>query len=353
MQTILVTGGAGFIGSHTCLVLLENNFRVVVIDSFVNGSYKVFDRVRKILEDKISNINDKLLIYEGDIRDEIILNKLFEDCLRKNTPIYAVIHFAGLKAVSDSFKYPNKYWDVNVNGSQKLFSAMEKYNCKNIVFSSSATVYDHSNVGLMNEKTFVKPANPYGETKIEVEKILKKIALEKLNTWNIIMLRYFNPIGAHSSGLIGEDPKNNPTNLFPLLVESASSPLRTLEIYGNDWPTSDGTCIRDFIHVMDLADAHLASLFYFENRNLNYLILNVGTGKGTSVLELIKIFEEANNCKIPYKFVKRREGDASQSIADNSLILRTLDWINKRDIKDMCIDGWAWKLKNPNGYIDR
>ena len=352
MQTILVTGGAGFIGSHACLVLLENNFRVVVLDSFINGSLIALKKVKEIVGMKNDYAKENLYIFKGDLRDQEVLNKLFNDCNQRNMPIEAVLHFAGLKAVSDSLKNPKEYWDVNVNGSLRLFKTMEKYKCTKIVYSSSATVYDHSSMGLMSEDNAIKPTNPYGETKLEVEKILKRFAVNKPSIWRSVILRYFNPIGAHPSGMIGEDPQKKATNLFPLIIEAASSNKRILEIYGNDWPTCDGTCIRDFIHVMDLAEAHLASLIYIQKSNPNYSVLNVGTGKGTTLLELIKIFEKVNNCKIPYKFVKRRDGDIPQSIADNSMILKTLDWINKRNLEDMCIDGWSWKQKNPKGYLN-
>ncbi len=350
MKTILVTGGAGFIGSHTCLLLLQNNFRVVVLDSFINSSHKALERINTIIGKEICFVKKLLYVYNGDLRDEEILYKIFNDFYRRDIPIEAVIHFAGLKAVSDSIKNPKEYWDVNVNGSLKLFKIMEQYQCTKIVFSSSATVYDHSNFNIMNEQTLLNPSNPYGRTKLEIEKILKEFYLKNPDTWKTIILRYFNPIGAHPSGLIGEDPHNKPTNLFPLLIESAAT-SKLLKIYGNDWPTSDGTCIRDFIHVMDLAEAHFSSLKYMNEKKSDFLILNVGTGKGTTVLELIRIFEKINKCTIPYEFVERRNGDSPKSIADNSLILSTLDWINKRDLEDMCIDGWNWKLNNPNGYL--
>ena len=350
MKTILVTGGAGFIGSHTCLVLIENNFRVIVIDSFINSSKKAFVNIKKIIGEKINDLEKRLYIYEGDIRDEDFLEKVFKDCLQKNIPIDSVIHFAGLKAVSDSIINPKKYWDVNVNGSLKLFKIMERYNCTKIVFSSSATVYDHSNGYLMSEKTAVNPKNPYGKNKLEIENILKKFTHKKDSKWNVIILRYFNPIGAHPSGLLGEDPQNKPTNLFPLLIEAASKSSKSLEIYGNDWPTIDGTCIRDFIHIMDLAEAHFSSLIYIYQQKPSFLVLNVGTGNGTTVLKLIKVFERVNKCKISYKFVSRRKGDNAKSIADNSLILSKLEWINRKNLEDMCKDGWHWKQLNPNGY---
>ncbi len=351
MQTILVTGGAGFIGSHTCLVLIENNYRVIIIDSFVNSSKKSIDNIKNILATKIKELEKKLYVYEGDIRDEEFLDEVFSDCYQKKIPIEAVIHFAGLKAVSESILNPEEYWDVNVNGSIKLFKTMEKYNCTKIVFSSSATVYGHSSSKLMNENAPINPKNPYGHTKHKIENILKGFISNKEIKWNIIILRYFNPIGAHPSGLIGEDPKNKPTNIFPLIINAASESSKTLEIFGNDWPTNDGTCIRDYIHVMDLAEAHFSSLVHIQNKKSDFLILNVGTGNGTTVLELVKVFEKVNNCKIAYKFVKRREGDIAKSIADNSLILSKLKWINKRDLKDMCIDGWKWKQNNPEGYL--
>ena len=349
MQTVLLTGGAGYIGSHTCLVLLQNNFRVVVYDSFINGSKLAIERVRKIVEKEICYLDKKLFIWEGDIRDEKSLKNAFRYFNERNIPIKAVIHFAGLKAVADSFLNPMEYWDVNVNGSKTLLKVMDLYNCEKIVFSSSAAVYDSSANHIFKEDNKLSPTSPYGETKLEVEKILEYYFLKKQKKWALVILRYFNPIGAHFSGLIGEDPKTKPTNLLPLLIEACSN-FNTLEIYGNDWPTKDGTCIRDFIHVMDLAEAHLQSLLHIKNIQSEHLVLNVGTGKGTTILELIKVFEVINKCKIKYKFSKRREGDISQSIADNSLILSTLNWKSKRDIREMCMDSWKWKKINPKGY---
>ena len=350
MQTILLTGGAGFIGSHTCLVLLENNFRVVVFDSFINSSRIAIERIREILGDKINDLDSKLFIWEGDIRNEKVLKNAFTYFYQRNIPIKAVIHFAGLKSVSESYINPKVYWDVNVNGSKTLLKVMQLFECTKIVFSSSATVYKQLKSGLIKEDNKLEPSNPYGQTKLEVENILKSHFLKRKENWTSLILRYFNPIGAHFSGLIGEDPRTKPTNLLPLLMEATSN-LNTLEIYGSDWPTKDGTCIRDFIHVMDLAEAHLQSLLYIQKKKSNHLVLNVGTGKGTTILELIKVFEAVNDCKINYKFSNTREGDISQSIADNSLILSTLNWINKRNIRDMCIDSWKWKIRNPKGYL--
>ena len=349
MKNILVTGGGGFIGSHTCLVLLENNFRVVVYDSFINSSKLAIQRVRNIIEKKVCDLDRKLFIWQGDIRDEASLKNAFKYFNQREIPIEAVIHFAGLKSVSESFLESKEYWDVNVNGSKTLLKVMDLYGCSKIVFSSSAAVYDSSSNPILKENNNLSPTSPYGETKLEVEKILEHYFLKKQRKWANVILRYFNPIGAHFSGLIGEDPKTKPTNLLPLLTEACAN-FNTLEIYGNDWPTKDGTCIRDFIHVMDLAEAHLQSLLHIQNIQSKHLVLNVGTGKGTTILQLIKVFEVINKCKIKYKFSKRREGDISQSIADNSLILSTLNWKNKRDIKDMCMDSWKWKQINPKGY---
>lgn len=350
MKTILLTGGAGFIGIHTCLVLLENQYRVVVYDSFVNSSKKSIERIHEIIGGKIDDLDNKLFVWEGDIRNKDTLRSAFRYFEQMSIPIKAVIHLAGLKAVSESIINPKEYWDVNVNGSKIILEIMKLYNCRKIIFSSSATVYDQSSISLLKEDNDLNPTNPYGKTKLEVEKILENYSLQNTNSFSTIILRYFNPIGAHFSGLIGEDSKTKPTNLFPLLMEAASN-LNTLEIYGRDWPTKDGTCIRDFIHVMDLAEAHLQSLIHIEDKHTCHLILNVGTGKGTTILELIKIFEVVNNCKINYKFSSRREGDISQSVADNSLILSTLNWKNKRNLKEMCIDSWKWKKINPEGYL--
>ena len=347
METILVTGGNGFIGSHTCLSLLENNYRVVVVDSNVNSKLEVLSRISKILGNKIEDLSEKLFFHNGDIRDRKFLFNVFQEFLSKGQNIYAVIHFAGLKAVNESIAVPLEYWNTNVCGTISLLEVMNEFNCKKIIFSSSATVYDPFYGGLLNEQAPLNPQNPYGRSKLIIEQILKDLHKSQSEKWNVVVLRYFNPIGAHPSGEIGEEPIKEISNLFPLITQVASKKLKTLKIFGNDWPTPDGTGIRDFIHIMDLADAHLASLKFLQNTRPSLNIFNIGTGIGTTVLELIKVFENTNNCKIPIEFTRRREGDVPKSVADVRLALDTLDWNPIRTIEEACRDGWLWQ-KNYN-----
>ncbi len=346
---ILVTGGAGYIGSHTALKLLEKGHDIDVIDSFCNS----FPESLKRVEHLNKNLKSKFNLHQGDLRNYSFLQTVFKDSFEENKPIDAVIHFAGLKSVSESIKYPKKYWDFNVNGSKNLLKVMADFECKNIVFSSSATVYKYLGINdLLSENSTIKPINPYGETKFEVEKILGDKFKNQKN-WNISILRYFNPIGAHCSGLIGENPLGTPNNLFPIISKVALGEIAKLEIYGNNWLTKDGTAVRDYIHVMDLADAHylaLKKLMKFESK---LMILNIGTGIGTSVLDLVKTFELVNKCKIPYIFSERRDGDVPYVVADNTLASKILNWTPQRNIKEMCKDGWNWQKKNPNGYHEK
>ena len=347
---ILVTGGAGFIGSHTCLSLLEKGYEVVVIDSFVNGHQKSLERVIDILRlnKTIKNINIK--IVNADIRDENALDRLFFDYQKSDKPIQAVIHFAGLKSVNESVSQPMKYWDVNVKGSINLLRVMDRYKCRTIVFSSSATIYAKSTDCPLTENSEIKPINPYGKTKVAIEEILNDIYLSDPGEWKISSLRYFNPIGAHPSGIIGESPKGVPNNIFPYITQVAAGTLNKLTVFGNDWPTLDGTGIRDYIHIMDVAEGHIATLNYLNESKKQIINLNLGTGLGTSVLELIETFERVNNLKIPIHFSERRIGDACSVIANNNLALSTLGWKPKRILEDMCRDGWKWQSLNPEGY---
>ena len=344
---ILVTGGAGFIGSHTCLVLLEKGHEVIVIDSFINSNKKSLERVINLVKLKNKDIN--LQIINADIRNKGILEKLFVDSLNSDKPINAVIHFAGLKSVKESVRKPLHYWNSNVHGSINLLSIMNKYNCRTIVFSSSATIYG-VNDNKLKETSEINPINPYGKTKAAVERLLSDIFISNPNQWRIANLRYFNPIGAHHSGLIGESPKGIPNNIFPYITQVAAGNFEILNIFGNDWPTQDGTGVRDYIHVMDLAEGHKKSLEFLIENSPQFINLNIGTGKGTSVLELINTFEFVNKVNIPYKFSSRRDGDVSTLIADNSLAISCLDWKPKRSLIDMCSDGWQWQLLNPEGY---
>ena len=350
MNKILVTGGAGYIGSHTCLVLLQNGFEVIVIDSFLNSKKESLKRVSDIIKQNHPNYAKNLSINEGDIRNENLLREIFLE-ENKTSPISAVIHFAGLKAVGESCENPLKYWDHNLNGAITLLKVMKENNCKNIIFSSSASIYCQEIGDFVDEDNIKDPSSPYGSTKYVIERLLKDLYLSDKKEWKIANLRYFNPIGAHSSGMIGEDPKGVPNNLFPLITKVALGQKTSLQIFGDNWPTRDGTCIRDYIHVMDLAEGHFAVLNYLLNHSYQLLNLNLGTGKGTSVLELLKTFEETNKVKIPYEIIGRRDGDVAKLVANNQLALKILNWIPKRNTRDMCKDGWAWQLNNPEGYL--
>ncbi len=350
MKSILVTGGAGFIGSHTCITLLENGFRVIILDSFVNSSYFVYGRIKTLFEDKFNNINDVLILKKGDVRDEDSITEIFEYAKSRSFLIDGVIHFAGLKSVAESVENPLGYWDVNVKGSISLFKVMQKYNCKTIVFSSSATIYGEVSPHPLSESTKIKPKNPYGDTKATVELILENFFSSSKDDWKIAILRYFNPIGAHDSGLLGEHPSDTPNNIFPYICKVAIGEYKELKIFGNDWPTKDGTGIRDYIHVMDLAEAHKNALDFLLKGFPQCIKVNIGTGKGKSVLELIKTFEKVNNCKIPYAFVKRRVGDVPYVVAKNDLAISLLDWTPQKSFEEMCIDGFRWQMNNPKGY---
>jgi UDP-glucose 4-epimerase len=350
LKSILVTGGAGFIGSHTCLLLLEKGYEIFVIDSFINSSSKSLEKVLIILEKMNIFTRDRLHLIKGDLRIESDIEKVFQKSLEINKPIANVIHFAGLKSISDSKKVPLQYWDSNVVGTIKLLKIMDKYNCRNIVFSSSASVYKSYSKSLLNEDDICEPVNPYGYTKLTIEQILSEVYLSNPSKWRIACLRYFNPVGAHESGLIGEDPLVNRNNLYPKITKVAIGKLEKIEIFGSDWPTKDGTCIRDYIHVMDLAEGHLSALNHLIEDKPQLLRLNLGTGKGTSVLELVKIFEKVNNVIIPFSFVERRIGDNSIVVANNNMAKLILKWEPKRNIKDICRDGWNWQVKNPNGF---
>ena len=345
---ILVPGGAGFIGSHTCLALLEKGYEITVIDSYINSHKNSLQKVLDIL--KNNNKAKSIDIEIADTRDENSLDKIFLKYKDLGNPIEAVIHFAGRKSVKESVLDPLLYWDVNVNGSIRLLRVMDKYNCRTIIFSSSATIYGVSNSLPLKENTEIKPINPYGRTKVAIEQILNDIYYSQTDKWKIANLRYFNPIGAHSSGLIGEAPLGIPGNIFPYITQVAAGILDELTIFGKDWPTLDGTCIRDYIHVMDLAEGHIATLEYLNNFENKIVNLNLGTGLGTSVLELIDTFEKVNNVKISKNFSGRRIGDSCEVIADNNLAISSLNWSPKRDLEKMCLDGWKWQSLNPKGY---
>ncbi len=341
MRTILTTGGNGFIGSHTCLVLLNAGFNIIILDSYLNSSKKTFQKISDLSNIKNLEISKRLKFYKGDIRDSFLLDLIFKEAELNQTPIFCVIHFAGLKSVSESNIKPLNYWEVNVSGTINILNIMDKYNCNNFVYSSSAAVYGGSKSN-PNEDSIKKPANPYGETKLAVEHLLQNLYLSSPENWRIAVLRYFNPIGAHESGLLGEDPNIEATNIFPDICKVALGKKEFLNIYGNDWPTPDGTGIRDYVHVMDLADGHFEAMQFLFNNDPQIIHLNLGTGIGTSVLELIHTFEKTNSIKVPYKFSQRRIGDVANLVANNKLALTKLNWMPKRNIKKMCVDSWNW-----------
>ncbi len=337
METILVTGGCGYIGSHTCVSLLENNHNVLVIDSLINSSKDTLEKIKKTVSFKCQTNNQNIQFIEGDLRNKIWLENIFNDYLKADKPIKSVIHFAGLKSIYDSIKSPLDYWDSNVNSTLSLLSVMRKYHCYSLIFSSSASVYKSKGFKLLKETDEILPRTPYGKTKLCIEEILNDL-FDCEEKWRIACLRYFNPIGSHSLGFLPENSKGKSSNLFPAIKKTIMGEQKKLLIYGNDWPTSDGTCIRDFIHVMDLADAHIASLNYLKECNNQKIAINIGTGKGSSVLEIIKTFQEIKGINFPYDFTNRRLGDEPFLVADNSLALKLLDWFPKRNIQDMCND---------------
>ena len=351
IKNVLVTGGAGYIGSHTCLYLLEQNYKVFVIDSLVNSSSESLERIKFILRKNKERKVINLKFYKGSLNNKEFIDGVFSQAFNEGNKIDAVIHFAGFKSVKESIQNPFLYWQNNVSGTINLVSVMNKYSCNKIVFSSSATIYKANNVDLIDEKCEKKPINPYGNTKRVNEIFLSDVFKSQSKKWGVINLRYFNPIGAHPSGLIGESPKGIPNNIFPIIMKIASSKNQYLEVFGNDWPTRDGTCIRDYIHIIDLAQGHIKALELLNKTESTEISINLGTGKGTSVLELIKIFEDTNQIKINYIFSNRREGDSPIVIADNTFAQKMLNWVPKKNIQDMCKDGWNWKLKNPCGYI--
>lgn len=343
MTRVLVTGGTGFIGSHTCILLLEKGYDLIIIDSFSNSSIEVVKEIKNLGISDRKYSEKKILLRKGDIRDKNFLEKIFKEALDNKNPIKAVIHLAGLKSVSESVNYPLKYWEVNVQGSINLFKVMNDFNCKTIVFSSSATIYGESTNKLIHEDSEIQPKNTYGETKAAIEKILHTLYKSDIKNWRIINLRYFNPIGAHQSGFLGEIPQGIPSNVFPYLTQVAIGERKSLNIFGNDWPTIDGTGVRDYIHIMDLAEGHISALDYLLSNGGNFLNLNLGTSQGTSVLELIKTFEKVNKCIIPFEFKEKRSGDIASAVADNKLAISLLDWSPKKNLEEMCRDGWLWQ----------
>lgn len=337
MAKILVTGGAGYIGSHTCVELLEAGHDVIVLDNLSNSSEESLKRVQTLTSKKLDFV-------EGDILDQYILDQIF-----RTHKIDAVIHFAGLKAVGESQQIPLKYFENNISGSISLVKAMERAQVFKLVFSSSATVYDEMNVSPLNEDMPTgMPNNNYGYTKLIVEQLLQKLSISD-ERWSIALLRYFNPVGAHKSGQIGEDPLGIPNNLMPFVTQVAVGRLAKLSIFGGDYDTVDGTGVRDYIHVVDLANAHLCAL----NNRLNTTgcrSWNIGTGQGSSVLEVVKTFERVNQMPVAYNIEPRRAGDVAISFADNARAIAELGWQPKYSLEDMLADSWNWQKQNPNGF---
>ena len=337
MSKVLVTGGAGYIGSHTCVELLNAGHQVVVLDNLSNSSVESLARVQALAAKKLDFV-------EGDILDQQILDQIFQ-----HHSIDAVIHFAGLKAVGESQKEPLKYFENNISGSISLVKAMERAQVFKLVFSSSATVYDEANISPLNETMPTgMPSNNYGYTKLIVEQLLEKLSAAD-ERWSIALLRYFNPVGAHQSGQMGEDPQGIPNNLMPYVTQVAVGRRDKLSIFGNDYDTVDGTGVRDYIHVVDLANAHLCALNH-RLKTQGCRAWNIGTGNGISVKQIRDTFEKVNGVEIPFEYVPRREGDVATSFADNARAVAELDWQPKYGLEDMLKDSWNWQKQNPNGY---
>ena len=336
-MSILVTGGAGFIGSHTAVELLDAGYEIVVVDNYYNSSPRAIERIEEITGKKVR-------VYEVDLCDKAALERVFEE----NPDIDSAIHFAGLKAVGESVQKPGFYYYNNLVSTLNLVELLAKYNAKRIVFSSSATVYGMPKTVPIREDFPLSTTNPYGETKLMIERILKDVWVSD-NDWSVSILRYFNPIGAHKSGLIGENPKGIPNNLLPYVAKVAAGQLPYLSVFGNDYDTKDGTGVRDYIHVVDLAKAHLKALERAE-KVTGVEHFNVGTGTGYSVLEIVKAYEKATGLTVNYKIVDRRPGDIATCYADPKKAYEVLGWHAENDIDDMCRDLANWMKKNPNGY---
>lgn len=333
---ILVAGGAGYIGSHTCLVLLEAGHEVVVADNLCNSKEESLRRVQELTGKPIS-------FYQVDVTEEAAVEKIFAE-----QHIDGVIHFAGLKAVGESVEQPVRYYYNNVVSTLTLCKVMKRHGVHKFVFSSSATVYGENDIPFVETMNLLPTTNPYGETKVMSERILQDVAAVEAD-WSVALLRYFNPIGAHESGRIGEDPQGIPNNLMPYITQVASGKRERLRVWGNDYPTVDGTGVRDYIHVMDLAEGHVKALEKLDEKK-GVLIYNLGTGHGVSVLQLVQAFEKANGLTIPYDICPRRAGDIAEFYADASKAERELGWKANRTIADMCRDAWNWQKQNPQGY---
>lgn len=338
---VLVTGGAGFIGSHTVIELLQSGYEVVVVDDLSNASVVALDRVRQIVGDEAAS---RLTFYEDNVLDRDALDRIFDE-----HPIDRVIHFAGFKAVGESVKKPVEYYHNNIESTLTLVDVMRNHGCKSIIFSSSSTVYgDPDKLPLTEESPKKACTNPYGWTKWMIEQILTDLHTADPE-WDVVLLRYFNPIGAHPSGLIGEDPKGLPNNLVPYVAQVAVGKLEAVQVFGDDYPTPDGTGVRDYIHVVDLAKGHVAALAWMNGKS-GVEVFNLGTGKGTSVLEVIRAFSKACGKELPYVIKPRRGGDIAANWCDASKAERLMGWKAQYDIDDMCRDSWNWQSHNPNGF---
>ncbi|MDQ0198783.1 UDP-glucose 4-epimerase GalE [Neobacillus ginsengisoli] len=338
-MAILVTGGAGYIGSHTCVELLNAGYEIVVLDNFINSKPEAIKRISEITGQSFKS-------YNIDLLDEKKVNEIFLE-----NAIEAVIHFAGLKAVGESVYLPLRYYHNNITGTLVLCETMKKYNVKKLVFSSSATVYGMPGKFPISEDFPLEALNPYGRTKLMIEEILHDLYVSD-NSWSVALLRYFNPIGAHDSGLIGEDPNGIPNNLMPYITQVAVGKLEELNVFGNQYPTKDGSGVRDYIHVVDLAAGHLKALQKVSN-STGVEAYNLGTGKGYSVLEMVSAFEKASGKKVPYKIVEARPGDAAVCYADPVKAKQELKWAAVKNINEMCKDSWRWQVNNPNGYDNK
>lgn len=335
---ILVAGGAGYIGTHTCVELVQMGHDVVIVDNLCNSKIEAVRRTEKIVEKHIP-------FYQVDITEQSELEKVFQE-----NSIEAIIHFAGLKSVGQSVNEPLKYYQNNLNCTLMLCKMMGKYDVKKIVFSSSATVYGNNQVPFTENMPLQPAMNPYGETKVMGERIIRDFCIANPSC-SVSLLRYFNPVGAHESGLIGEDPRGIPNNLMPYVCQVAAKKLRELTVYGNDYPTIDGTGVRDYIHVVDLAKGHIKALEYLESHE-GVAVHNLGTGKGTSVLELIRTFEIENQVFVPYHIGERRIGDVAECYAGVKKAENELNWVAEKTLEDMCRDAWRWQIKNNNGYLE-
>lgn len=336
---ILVTGGAGYIGSHTCIELMSAGHDIVIVDNLSNSQRESVNRIRKLS-------NNSVLFYEVDICDSIALSQIFSE-----HSIDAVIHFAGLKSVGESVSFPARYYHNNLYGTLVLCEVMAQHNVYDLVFSSSATVYGDPATVPITEDFPLSATNPYGRSKLMIEEILRDFHRAD-NRWNTILLRYFNPVGAHQSGLIGEDPNGIPNNLMPYISQVAVGKLEQLSVFGNDYDTDDGTGVRDYIHVVDLALGHVKALNKLSD-NPGAVAYNLGTGRGYSVLDLVAAYEKASGKKIPYKIVDRRPGDVASCYADPTFAQQQLGWSALKGIDQMCVDSWNWQEKNPQGFAGR